>query len=503
MKDASILDKIREDIKLGFNIIDENTNLQKEAVLIIGNNGSGKTTLSRYLTDTKVESKIDNPTIPSKYEYKDQNLAFWDLPSFCNNIDLFQDITSSLYVTKLLENYKKVKIIVLVTEKSFGGKLEEFIQVVNLVGKMLDGKVNDESFIFIINNATVEDPKELAIFLESVLSDKLTQYPDFIESLIKQANNNRIVFLKKDIEDLETKDKIIQLIEKIKCIDKITNSVSSATNYKITELLETINNDIKNIILENYNEPLKHKYIEPNKKDELVKEISLVKNVKDINGLVEFFKKITITEVEVYNQLEKNIDNLNFLDQFNHPEVEVIVSNYINKLLSSLYQSLDVINQKILLLNENNLKIVEEDLFKEKNKEAQVDIIKHKDVVEDIGKITKEETQIQIYQPNISGLNPVVNVNNKNLLHHEELGNNREHNNKVVEEFKKDYGSLYMTSFLNKQIITSSSPYYSNIDTSKVLQLIENTVKNFKAPDNTLPDLCINIVKLVLFKKPI
>jgi len=491
MKNAKVFDRIQEDTKIGFDIISKNINPQEEAVLIIGNNGSGKTTLSKYLTSIKVENKIENPTLfPNKYEYKDKNLAFWDLPGFCNSVNSLQDITSSLYITKLLENYQKIKIVILVPEKSFGGKLEEFIQVVNLVGKMLDGKVSDDSFVFIINNATVEDHKELANFLESVLKDKLTQYPDFINAIIKQANNNEVVFLK-SIEDLEPKSKIIQLIEKVKYIDKITNAVSSATNYKITELFEVISHDIQNIFLENYSEFFKHEYIEHDKKDRLIKEIDLVKSIKDINSFVGFLKQIPIKNIEIHAQLDKIIDDLNFLGQFNPTEVEVIVNNYKNKLLSGLYQLLDTINQKILLLNENNLKIVEKDLLQEKSKEIkEVDKIKEKDVIEK----QKVETQLQVWSPEL--LNPLLTMSNKNLPDYEETKNNSEYNNEIVERFKKAYSNLFILDYTKPMMRYSYN--YKNANTSDdKIQLIEETIKSFKTNDNKLPDICIGIIKFM------
>ena len=274
-----VLDQIQKDIEVGYKVIESGVNIKETAVLIVGNSGSGKTTLSQYITDKQktemskliIKNKSDNSIVPTKFAGEDDNLAFWDVPGFCNN-NTFQDILSFLYVSKLLGQSEKVKIIALVSEDSFSGRAEDFIQFVNLFGKMLDNEVNYKNLIFVMSKSTTEDTKELVNFLqESILDKNLTQYPNFIKALINKAENDEVVFFKKDDENLEIKSKIFKLIEKVDYVQEIKYSVSSDTWYKISEIITTIDNDIKNIIKFNSEKSKDHDIgIKIKKKDELI-----------------------------------------------------------------------------------------------------------------------------------------------------------------------------------------------------------------------------------------
>lgn len=274
-KFAIDLPKLRYMIKQGVSAI-PNDKTHQEAVLTIGDTGVGKSTLLSYLNGAKLTVRVEGmkPVIDTKdtkalkigherfsetsapVKVVINGAAFFDCPGFKDNKGEEFEIANSFYIQRLLDIYKKVKILLVIDDSHITEARTD--KLPKMLRSLLQsfGTFEDimEGTVLVINKAradqTMDAYKMELIKLASLKNDNKFLFEEeerrFIDYLIK---NNQIVLFaapeKAVKEDPFPADKAAELFSKIKGVKsiktrKVKNILSESAKLAIREFIDQI-----------------------------------------------------------------------------------------------------------------------------------------------------------------------------------------------------------------------------------------------------------------------
>jgi len=144
-------------IKSGLEVIDKKFD---QSVLVIGNTGSGKSTLINALTGKKLESifiedsgefqirlakgqqgavigdtAVSETTVPKSWFDNKTGVTYWDCPGFEDTKGSEQDIANGMFIEKVFQNSKEVKIILVMSEAQLNS--DRSLDILNMAKKVL------------------------------------------------------------------------------------------------------------------------------------------------------------------------------------------------------------------------------------------------------------------------------------------------------------------------------------------------------------------------------
>lgn len=127
------LARLKEMIKKGIDAIPVD-NISESAVLVIGDTGVGKSTIMSFLSGAQLTVRLDGlkpsldnregglikighqkfseTSVPTKIVL--ENMAFYDCPGFKDNKGEEYEISNSFFIQRLLDIYKKVKLVLII-----------------------------------------------------------------------------------------------------------------------------------------------------------------------------------------------------------------------------------------------------------------------------------------------------------------------------------------------------------------------------------------------------
>ena len=397
-----IIQRINEDLKL----------IKQNSVLVLGKTGSGKSTLINFLIGNKLEAYedddgfkkiriIENPSnkcdleigseiisetsIPNKCEDLNNDIVYWDFPTFKNNIVLEQEIFNNFY-TKIFPNISNAIILIVVAEKDIlEWNLKEFNEIITQVAKTFKENILDlrQRFNLVISFATSQINKiKVKKILENFLKQQsLSKEKKLIIEILLEKDDSILLFPFPDkiekITNFNSRKSILKIIKseyflKLEILKSKFNNEVTILFEKISELLQ---NEIINILDEFFDSFFV--FLGDNKyRVQILKDLeqdmnSCVKFIDLMNLIQENFKKFGL-ETFLFKRMLEISSILNFLEELTG---EVDNKKFIFKCTnaSSNYIKHALNNEKMYILF---LEIRIQKMFTYFNKIFNIEIIK-------------------------------------------------------------------------------------------------------------------------------
>jgi hypothetical protein len=276
-------------------------------------------------------------TVPNKI--KMGNIVYWDCPGFGDTKGAVQDIANAFYVKRIFDISKQVKIVLVLSQKTFSGdKITPFLNLLDSLGKLLiDVHEVKDSMGSVFSKVKKHDLTSKAA--KDGIKKKMSSQPLSIEQqgvLELLLNSDMEIFREPKSEGpLPTKDKdnILKLIEEVKFVEnptvKITVTPSSVLHVRefADEVVKLITQDFQTItkqIIAYYNPSVNNKLsslIHNQKHRELKEQIdkaytsglNQVELYKKTQELFEFEQKQQlklVTQVETVKSLIQSLSLL-------------------------------------------------------------------------------------------------------------------------------------------------------------------------------------------------
>ncbi|CAG8513130.1 11420_t:CDS:1 [Cetraspora pellucida] len=394
-----------EEIRHGFNEINEKISQQENAIIIIGNTGEGKSTLLGYLTGIPLFSKEDefgdyiiksnnsddiiiNDSTVSQTSLPICREVYWDCPGYEDTRGPVYNIVNAYSIYKLVKSVKKLKILLVISEPTIKStRKTQFLNLINYLGetfKNIDELV--QGLCLVITKSDKLDTRKVSNCFHKILEEYDNQ-ESFSQSKRKILNflsssESQIVFFnaphQKDQKISDT-DKILILegIEKISYLENLEPSIlldDKSKNY-INTLVERFYGDINDYIaqkfypaIQNYFETLIDTHLGTVKelRNSLIDFSNKFKNIhnnpeKFEENLQQIYSIVELMKISDLNEeLSKKISLLNFFKLVKPESLEIKgnTSSWYN-LISELIKGIDILTSFPKVYNQGHLLTLE------------------------------------------------------------------------------------------------------------------------------------------------
>jgi predicted GTPase len=153
-------------------------NTSESAILVIGDTGVGKSTIMSFLSGAQLTVRLDGlkpsldnreggfikighqkfseTSVPTKIVL--ENMAFYDCPGFKDNKGEEYEISNSFFIQRLLDIYKKVKLVLIVDETHISEtRADKFPKLIKSLGKAFKTFEDIKDGVFLIVNRADKD----------------------------------------------------------------------------------------------------------------------------------------------------------------------------------------------------------------------------------------------------------------------------------------------------------------------------------------------------------
>jgi len=197
--------KLKWLIKTGLETIDKKLD---KSVLVIGDTGTGKSTLVNALINKKLESvwiednaefqiklikgqegatigstSVSETSLPKSWFDSNTGITYWDCPGFEDTKSIEQDIANGMFIEKVFQNSKEVKIILTMSESQLNS--DRNVVILNMAKKFsaFFQDINELKNSMCLVGTKIENPKKNSpVMLQKKFKDAVDDHKNHPES---------------------------------------------------------------------------------------------------------------------------------------------------------------------------------------------------------------------------------------------------------------------------------------------------------------------------------